>query len=122
VIDNPCDHAEEIRELRRMIRELATHSGLGNSAISSGSLKVATPEGIYVKPGASIDSGDVKIGNASGVGSVKAGPDAEFSKDGIGIGGTKIGPDGKIGNAAGEVKFGNSIMGDGSLRTKQNVN
>lgn len=121
MIDNPCDHAEEIRELRRMIRELATHSGLGNSSITSGALFVATPgEGVRVKDGSSVAAGDMKLGSDGGVGSLKAGT-SEVTKDGVGSGGTKIRNDGKIWHNTNQLKVASNTEFEGNLKSAGTV-
>lgn len=100
MIDNPCDHMEEIRELKRVVRELATHSGLGHSSISSGALKILTPDETPGGGGA-IEAGGVKI-SANNGGEVTAGGAKISASDGgkVEAGGTKIGADGKISNSS----------------------
>lgn len=122
MIDNPDDYMAELRDLKRRIRELETHSALANSSITSGpGLQVRVPDGINVPDdgattGAepSIKFGqDGRIGGRGG-GSVKIGT-TEATKDGIGSGGTKIGSDGKIGNTSGKVGVTGDLEASGAV-------
>jgi hypothetical protein len=42
-IDNPNDHAAELRDLKRRIRQLETASPLSNASIGSGGISILTP-------------------------------------------------------------------------------
>ena len=123
MIDNPADGLRaELADVKRRLRELETHSGLGNSSISSGSLQIRVPDGVNVPddgettgPEPSVKFGtDGRIGGRDG-GTVKAGT-TEFTKLGVGSGGTKIFEDGKIGRGdGGELQTKGRMAVDGDL-------
>lgn len=48
-LDNPTNMQAEIRDLLRRVRQLETGSPLGNTSITRGVLRVASPEGLVVE-------------------------------------------------------------------------
>lgn len=123
VQDDLSDARATIRDLVRRIEILERHSPLENASITSGTLRIATPEGIRVK-----DGGTVTVESDAGIdvkesGSVKAGAAELSGKFGghVKSGGTSIGSDGIIRNDGGKVGFGHPVEVTGGVKASGQI-